>query len=70
MLSDLLMLEAYYGSPGAAQFFEDLSRRYGPAIVRKALEAGEITGRRIHCGPDCGRQMFWLTDKGRAQAGY
>ena len=70
MLSDLLQLEVYYGTPEAAQFFEDLSRRYGPAMVRKALRAGEITGRRLHCGPDCGRRLFWLTEKGRARTGH
>ena len=68
MLSDFLMLEAFYGPPAAGLFLEDLSLRYGIPAVKKALRAGEIIARPVLCGPDCGRWLMGLTDKGRAAA--
>ena len=68
MLSDLLALEAYFGSAESALFFEDLSRQYSPRAIRRALQEGYITGRQVRCGPDCGRRLFWLTEKGRHRA--
>lgn len=68
MLSDLLLLEIYYGSNESALFFEDLSKSYGLQTIHRAFRSGHITGRRIACGPDCGRRLFWLTEEGRAAA--
>jgi hypothetical protein len=68
MLSDFLMLEAFYGPPSAALFLEELSKRYGLPAIRKALRAGEIVAKPVLCGPDCGRWLLGLTDKGRAAA--
>jgi hypothetical protein len=65
MLSDLLILEAYYGHPSCAEFFEDLARRYGVETVRRALRAGEIITKPVIVGPDSGRLLVGLTDKGR-----
>jgi hypothetical protein len=69
MLSDLLILEIYYGHPSCAQFFEDMARKYGLEAMRKALRAGEITVRPVALGPDSGRMLVGLTDKGRQAAG-
>jgi hypothetical protein len=69
MLSDLLILEIYYGHPSCAQFFEDMARKYGVAAVRKALREGEIVARPVVVGPDSGRLLLGLTDKGRQAAG-
>lgn len=68
MLSDLLILEIYYGHPACGQFFEDITRRYGVEAVRKALRAGEIAARPVIVGPDSGRLLVGLTDKGREAA--
>lgn len=69
MLSDLLILEIYYGHPSCAQFFEDMARKYGIETIKKALRAGEITARPVVVGPDSGRLLLGLTDKGRQAAG-
>jgi hypothetical protein len=69
MLSDLLLLEIYYDAPETARFYEDLSRRYGGEALAAALSAGYLTGRKVLIGPDAGRWLFWLTDKGRSKAG-
>jgi hypothetical protein len=65
MLSDLLILEAYYGHPSCAVFFEELTRKYGVETVRRALRAGDITARTVMMGPDTGRLLVGLTDRGR-----
>lgn len=68
MLSDLLLLETYYESQNSVQFLEDLSRRYGPEAIRRAVSAGEVICRRVNCGPECGRFLLRLSDKGRRRA--
>lgn len=68
MLSDLLILELYYDHPACAQFFEDVARKYGTEAVRKALRAGDIVARPVVVGPDSGRILLGLTDKGRQSA--
>ncbi len=68
MLSDLLILELYYDHPACAQFFEDVARKYGVETVRKALRAGDIIARPVVVGPDSGRMLLGLTDKGRQTA--
>ena len=69
MLSDLLILEHYYGHPSCALFFEELARKYGVETIRKAMKAGDITARTVMVGPDAGRMLVGLTDKGRRGAG-
>lgn len=68
MLSDFLVLEMYYETPNTAQFFEDISDKYGMSAVDEAMRAGHITGHALQCGPDSGRWLFWLTDEGRRTA--
>lgn len=68
MISDLYLLETCFDGPDTAQFYEDLSRRYGARALREAIQAGYLSGRRIICGPDCGRQLFWLSESGRKAA--
>ncbi len=69
MLSDLMLLEIYYGSGAAALFFEDISERYGVPVIRRAIRAGELAMRKVLLGPDAGRWIVTLTDKGRNGAG-
>ena len=47
MLSDFLTLELYFGTPEAALFFEDLSKRYNPKDIIKALTEGDLDYRII-----------------------
>jgi hypothetical protein len=68
MLSDFLLLEIYYGSGSAALFFEDMSSRYGIPAIQKALRRGELMARQVLLGPDSGRWLVTLTDKGRKGA--
>lgn len=68
MLYDFLLLEQYYEAPETIRFYEDLSRRYGAEPIKKAVEAGDLVSRRVLCGPNCGRVMFWLSEKGRQKA--
>lgn len=68
MLSDLLILESYYGHPACAQFFDDVTRQYGTRAVRQALRDGDIAARPVLVGPDSGRLLVELTEKGREAA--
>lgn len=68
MLSDFLALELYYEQPETIQFFEDLSKRYGTAPLKKAIAAGHLVHRTIKCGPNSGKIAFWLSEKGRQKA--
>jgi hypothetical protein len=68
MLSDLLLLEIYYGSGSAALYFEEMSERYGIPAIQKALRKGEVITRKVLLGPDTGRWLVTLTDKGRLNA--
>lgn len=68
ILSDFLTLEVYFSNEESARFFEDVSTRYGAAPLAKCIVAGELVCRRIHIGPDAGRALLWLTDKGRMRA--
>jgi hypothetical protein len=71
MLSDFLTLELYFGSDGAALYFEDLAGRYSPARIHEALAQGDLHIRLLHIGPETGRRILWLSEQGRrkAQAG-
>ena len=69
MLTDFLLLEVYYGSGAAALFFEDVSNRYGVPAIQKAIRKGELAARQVLLGPDAGRWVVTLTDKGRNGAG-
>jgi hypothetical protein len=68
MLSDFLTLEAYFGSPESALYFEDLSKRYGPVRIWQAVKEGDLICRTPKIGPDQGRLMAWLSDQGRKKA--
>ncbi len=69
MLFDFLLLETYYDSSQSVQAYEDMARKYGVAAVRRAIEAGYIRCHRGGCNALRGAALFWLTDKGRVQAG-
>lgn len=68
MLSDFLILEEFFDQSSAVQFFEDLSKRYGPEAVIKAIAKGELCFKKILCGPDRGRHLVWLSQTGRFKA--
>ena len=68
ILSDFLTLESYFGNQETAQFFEDCVQKYGVERLQKRINAGELAYRQIHIGPDAGKCLLWLTQKGREQA--
>ncbi|MGH1377051.1 MAG: hypothetical protein ACRBCK_11965 [Alphaproteobacteria bacterium] len=68
MLSDLLSLESCFGKFESVMFVDDIQNTYGEYSVEQAIEAGYLEWRIICIGPDCGRQLCWLSDKGRAAA--
>ncbi len=65
MLSDFLTLEIYFGHDASAQFFEDLAKRYGKKSIEKAVQTGDLIQKKIAIGPDAGRDLIWLSEKGR-----
>jgi hypothetical protein len=65
MLSDFLTLEVYFGHEASAQFFEDLTERYGKKPIENALKAGDLVKKKVLIGPDTGRDLVWLSEKGR-----
>lgn len=65
MITDFQMLEDYFGRTHAVQTYEDIARYYGGEAIQRAISAGYIAGKTILCGPDRGRCILWLTEKGR-----
>lgn len=65
MLDDFLSLENMFGRQQAAIFIDDLLARYSVQDVTHALEEGLVERRMICIGPDCGRCVCYLSDKGR-----
>ena len=68
ILSDFLTLEVYFDNDESARFFEECTHKYGISPVQKCLKAGELACRKIHIGPDSGKTLLWLTEKGRQKA--
>lgn len=68
ILSDFLTLESYFSNEESAQFFEECSCKYGTRPIMKCIKAGELACRTIHIGPDSGKKLLWLTEKGRQKA--
>lgn len=65
MLSDFLLLEEYFEGPETAQFYEDISKKYGVEAIQKAIAAGHIVHKKIMCSRVCQDRLLWLSDKGR-----
>ena len=68
ILSDFLTLEVYFSNSESAQFFEECSQKYGAEPVKTCIKKGELACRQILIGPDAGKNLLWLTDKGREKA--
>ena len=68
MLSDFLLLESYYGPQHAALFFEDLNQRYDRTDIFRGEHAGDLVKRRVLCGANAGRDLYWLSEQGRKKA--
>lgn len=68
MLSDLYVLETFYGAPESAQFFTDLAKRYGLDSLENCLKNGDVEGRPVNIGPDKGKNLIVLTEQGRQKA--
>ncbi len=68
MLSDLLSLERCFGKFEAVMFMEEIEDTYGELLVEEAIDAGHLEWRMVCIGPDCGRRLCWLSEKGREVA--
>ena len=68
MLSDFLLLEAYYDTPDTVQIYENMTKKYGKDAVKKAMAAGYIVAGQVSCFRETRGLLFWLTDKGRKRA--
>ena len=68
ILSDFLTLEVYFDNHESAQFFEECSKKYGVDTLNKYIHGGELECRPIHIGPDTGKNLLCLTQKGRELA--
>ena len=68
ILSDFLTLESYFSNEESVHFFEEVSHRYGIKPIEKCIAAGELICKKIHIGPDKGRHMLFLSEKGRLKA--
>ncbi len=68
VLMDFLSLESFFGYKSAALFLEEIQNRYSHAEIKSAFSKGYLERRRICIGPDCGRYLCWLSDKGRCEA--
>ncbi len=68
ILSDFLTLELYFSNDESAQMFETCAKKYGVKRLKQCIAAGELSYRQIHIGPDAGKNLLWLTEKGRHKA--
>lgn len=68
MLNDFLELESFYGRRSAALYIDEAFKNYGEDKVEQAVNEGFLETRIICIGPDCGRILCWLTQKGRQLA--
>lgn len=68
ILSDFLTLEAYFSNEESARFFEECSCKYGARPIMQYIKSGELACRTIQIGPDSGKKLLWLTEKGRQKA--
>ena len=67
MIQDLLALESYFGQQ-EPQFWDEILERYGEDCCRHAVCEGYVTLRQVCLGPDCGRFLCALSEKGRMLA--
>lgn len=68
MLSDFLTLELFFGSDQTALSLEELSKRYEPSKIFRAVTNGDLHQRILKLGPNAGIAIFWLTEQGREKA--
>ena len=65
MLSDFLTLEAYFGYPESALFFEDITKHFTRSDIESAVQKGDLLCKTIDFGPDTGRTLYSLSQQGR-----
>lgn len=68
MLHDFIGLEEVFGRGNAVLFLDDIMQRYHQDEIIKALQSGIIEQRMVCIGPDCGRCLCYLSEKGRRMA--
>ena len=68
MLSDFLSLERIFESHETTLFTDDVISKYGQSPVLNAIKEGYLKNSILCIGPDCGREICWLSSKGRRAA--
>lgn len=68
ILSDFLTLESYFSNDESSQMFEDCTQKYGIETIQRYIKAGALACRKIYIGPDAGRLIVSLSEKGRELA--
>ncbi len=68
MIRDFFALEEIYGRMESALYVDDLLFNYEADDLAQAVQQGYLQTRTICIGPDCGRVLCWLTEKGRCKA--
>lgn len=68
MINDLYELEELYGRAEGALYVDEMLVNYNEQVLTSALEQGLLETRTVCIGPNCGRILCWLTEKGRCKA--
>ncbi len=68
MIRDMLLMESVFDRAEAALYLDEVLCGVDVQEVKDAIEAGYITTKAICIGPDCGRVLCSLSEKGRCKA--
>ncbi len=68
MIVELMSLETLHGYEETTFYMDEMIKYYAFEEIKHALEKGDIHARKIYIGPDCGRVLCWLSEKGRRKA--
>ncbi|MGH1456719.1 MAG: hypothetical protein ACRBDI_08050 [Alphaproteobacteria bacterium] len=68
MILELLSMENVFGKTEAMLYLDEILSNYDKDEVSAAVENGYIETRVICIGPDCGRILCHLSEKGRCKA--
>lgn len=68
MINDFLAIEQLYDRSETALYIDEVLLNYKEQDVTSAIQAGYIQTRTVCIGPNCGRVLCWLTEKGRCKA--
>jgi hypothetical protein len=68
MIQDFLALENMYEQNEATLYMDEVLQNYDTKEFTSAVTHGFLETRTVCIGPNCGRVLCWLTEKGRCKA--